>query len=672
MTVAISFIPPIFTDEYDGYKMRTLVNELERTLAELTRGAPLDVDDPGPDIVEFEINDLSATVTWANVPSANITQGSVTQHEAALSIASSQLTGLQLTDNSDVTTAAVTSRFALMADGAAYVGRAIVEADVSDLQAYLTSFTEVNDLTAAVTWANVPDANITQGSVTQHEAALTILESQITDGSILARVAGTETISGQWDFTRSRGAPAQYAISVVAAAPFQEFDNTGAGTDEGSWAWGALASSFVFRTTTDNDTTGTTWLTVNRTAEVVDNATFGVPILATSYGGIPEADLVNKQAAEIISAEWDFTTNPKIDAAGIDTGTFAAARVATHTGDVTGQTALTLAVAAITGKTALGSGLASTDELLLSDAGVIKRMDISVIEAYMLANLAFNNYVHPAHPGDDFSVDSGALTGANVISDIDINVTTDAEGHVTDANGVIATRALTAANIGAAPTTHNHTAAQITSGTLLVARGGTGVTSKTGTGSVVLSATPALTGNPTAPTQTVGNDSTRLATTAFVQAASGGGGGATILTVAKTADESVVNNTLQDDNHLFVTLTSGKYYQFNFRLHIDVNNSVTPDFKFRLTVPSSSTGFLQHFKTEENAPGVQTRGKAVLTGIDTITTIGANRDLIVEIIGSILAGATGTFRLTWAQGTTSAGNPTTVKKVSTLAVLEIQ
>ena len=43
------------------------------------------------------------------------------------------------------------------------------------------SFVEVNDLTAAVTWANVPNANITQGSVTQHQAALTITESQISD-----------------------------------------------------------------------------------------------------------------------------------------------------------------------------------------------------------------------------------------------------------------------------------------------------------------------------------------------------------------------------------------------------------------------------------------------------------------------------------------------------------
>jgi len=46
---------------------------------------------------------------------------------------------------------------------------------------YITSVSETNDLTAAVTWANVPDANITQSSVTQHEAALSITSSQVSD-----------------------------------------------------------------------------------------------------------------------------------------------------------------------------------------------------------------------------------------------------------------------------------------------------------------------------------------------------------------------------------------------------------------------------------------------------------------------------------------------------------
>ena len=59
-----------------------------------------------------------------------------------------------------------------------------------------------------------------------------------------------------------------------------------------------------------------------------------------------------------------------------------------------------------------------------------------------------NNYVHPSYNGDDFSVDTGPLTGATVVSDIDINVTTDTLGHVTDANASVATRTLTLANLG--------------------------------------------------------------------------------------------------------------------------------------------------------------------------------------------------------------------------------
>jgi hypothetical protein len=60
-----------------------------------------------------------------------------------------------------------------------------------------------------------------------------------------------------------------------------------------------------------------------------------------------------------------------------------------------------------------------------------------------------NNYVHPTFDGDDISIDTGVLSGATVISDLDFNVTTDANGHVTDANATISTRDLTAADLGA-------------------------------------------------------------------------------------------------------------------------------------------------------------------------------------------------------------------------------
>ena len=58
-----------------------------------------------------------------------------------------------------------------------------------------------------------------------------------------------------------------------------------------------------------------------------------------------------------------------------------------------------------------------------------------------------------------------------------------------------------------------------TTGTLPAARGGTGVTSSTGSGNVVLSVSPTFTGTPAAPTASVSTNTTQLATTAFVQAA---------------------------------------------------------------------------------------------------------------------------------------------------------
>ena len=61
-----------------------------------------------------------------------------------------------------------------------------------DLSGYLTSFTETNDLSTAVTWANVPNANITESSVTQHQAALSVTESQISDlGTYLTSISAS-------------------------------------------------------------------------------------------------------------------------------------------------------------------------------------------------------------------------------------------------------------------------------------------------------------------------------------------------------------------------------------------------------------------------------------------------------------------------------------------------
>lgn len=106
----------------------------------------------------------------------------------------------QLSELNDVDNGILpTNKFVLIANGVDWYGRLLVEADISDLshftptsllsdysftdnssnwdiafswgdhstEGYLTSFSETNDLTASVTWDDVPDVNITETSVRQ-------------------------------------------------------------------------------------------------------------------------------------------------------------------------------------------------------------------------------------------------------------------------------------------------------------------------------------------------------------------------------------------------------------------------------------------------------------------------------------------------------------------------
>ncbi len=122
-----------------------------------------------------------------------------------------------------------------------------------------------------------------------------------------------------------------------------------------------------------------------------------------------------------------------------------------HSGDVTssGDGATTIANSAVT--YAKMQNVSATNRILGRDAaGAGNVEEITPASLRTMINVAdgANNYSHPTHPGDDASVDTGPLTSATVISDLDFNITTDTLGHVTDANATVATRNLTLANLG--------------------------------------------------------------------------------------------------------------------------------------------------------------------------------------------------------------------------------
>jgi len=119
------------------------------------------------------LQEVTAQATTAT-NKANEASASATSAEASATSAANSLATIQ---NTEVTSAAFNTGDGVLT--LTKLGGATVTADLDGR--FLTSYTETNDLSTAVTWANVPNAYITAGSVTQHQAALTITESQISD-----------------------------------------------------------------------------------------------------------------------------------------------------------------------------------------------------------------------------------------------------------------------------------------------------------------------------------------------------------------------------------------------------------------------------------------------------------------------------------------------------------
>jgi len=65
-----------------------------------------------------------------------------------------------------------------------------------------------------------------------------------------------------------------------------------------------------------------------------------------------------------------------------------------------------------------------------------------------ITTATYNNYSHPTQAAQSIDIDTGPLTGATVISDLDFNVTVNTLGHTTSAAGAVSTRNLTLANLG--------------------------------------------------------------------------------------------------------------------------------------------------------------------------------------------------------------------------------
>lgn len=86
----------------------------------------------------------------------------------------------------------------------------------------------------------------------------------------------------------------------------------------------------------------------------------------------------------------------------------------------------------ISGQNALTTGLASDDELMISDAGVVKRMDVSVLQSYLQSNLSFTSNTDVDVNVSNLTARLPQITESVTIGDAtDVTVTTSGDLVVT-------------------------------------------------------------------------------------------------------------------------------------------------------------------------------------------------------------------------------------------------
>jgi hypothetical protein len=386
--------------------------------------------------------------------------------------------------------------------------------------------------TSAVTSGTFADARIAASNVTQHQAALTILESQITDGSLLARNAGNETISGTWTFSNAVTIPvtptaATHAASksyvdevasgmnvhnavrvATTAALTATYDNGTAGVGATLTGTGALPSIDGVSLAVSNR------VLVKNQGTTLQNGIYDVTQTTSNWVLTRAADFDNSPANEVTAgdatyvqegtqagSQWVQTTAGSITigtspivftqfgaasvyfgGAGMTldggTGTFnvgtaSASRIVVNADDIDLATVGTAGTYKSVTTDAYGRVTAGTNPTTLSGFGIVDAQPLDA-DLTAIAALAGTSGLLRKTAADTWALDTTAYstTTGTVTS---IQVDGDTTGLTFTGGPITTSGTLT---LG---------------GTLAVANGGTGVTTATGTGSVVRATSPTIT-----------------------------------------------------------------------------------------------------------------------------------------------------------------------------------
>jgi hypothetical protein len=136
--------------------------------------------------------------------------------------------------------------------------------------------------------------------------------------------------------------------------------------------------------------------------------------------------------------------------------------------------------------------------------------------------------------------------------------------------------------------------------------------------------------------------------------------------IVKPSDESVANNTLQNDDHFFWSI--GANEQWVFSMALDVRISSAGDFKHVFSVPTGAIGQWMDIGAWD---ALSTHPLASIT-TQAVHGVNATVDGPLLVEGTVTNGATpGTVQYRHAQFITDAGNPEIVRLGSKLSARRV-
>jgi len=325
------------------------------------------------------------------------------------------------------------------------------------------------------------------------DSELTAVSSALdsTDNAIAARVTAVESFSSSLDST--------YASDSELTAVSSAFDSTinslnTADVSEDSSNKYYTDVRVKTKLTAEDVVSGSnsnvkTFLAISA-SDISDVEAFsqsgtysGLRAQSTTAADVDLGNVTNESKATMFTSPA-FTTNPTAptqtgtdDSTKLATTQFVQARITNIIGnagstlDTLGELSASLAEdsgSLSTLTTTVGTKLAKASNLSDLQDAATARTNLGVDAAGTV------NYVLPTNlAGDDIDIDTTPLTGATVISDLDINITTNTSGLVTDANGTVATRTLTATDLSLGNVTNESKATMFTDPTFTGTVGGT-------------------------------------------------------------------------------------------------------------------------------------------------------------------------------------------------------